>query len=806
MSYGSNTFVAVNNSSASSANIGASIYRSTILTSSDGTTWTTRPFGVSNRLNGVSYVNRTFVAVGAGGAIVQSDSTVSGSYTFTVTKTGTGTGTVTSSPAGISCGSSCSASYNAGVSVTLTAVPASDSAFTGWNGACTGTNTTCTVTMTDNLNTNATFRTTTPSISVTSPQPNTVLQSGPNTISWTTNNIAANTSCKIIFYDGAWHDIATVTAGSNSYQWNVPSETALGVRLFIGCGLTGSTWMASQLVDGLSIQPGNTTSNVLTVTKAGTGTGSVTASTGNLSWSGNTGTASYNPGTSVTLTATPDSGSTFTSWSGDCSGSTSTCTVTMSAARSVTATFSAASSTGPIAYYPFNGNANDASGRGNNGVVHGATLTTDRAGNANSAYSFNGADSYIGVPDNDALTLGASPFTIATWVYFNQVDVRTPIMAHDEGYGNANKWILWYDEQGSGNVASGPALRLHVNGTGLTPTDVGYATWTPNKNRWYHVAVTRSGNTYSFYVDGTMIGTSQNSTVIPNPAAELTLGRAEAFYLNGCLDDVRLYNRALSAAEIKALNGNKRKDDFNGDGYSDILWRNTRTGDVAIWLMNGSSITAGTFVVQGVSLDWSIKAVGDFNGDGKSDILWQNTTGDVYIWLIDGTTIQTGGYAVRGISDDWTVAALGDFNGDGKTDIMWRDSNSGDIYVWLMDGTSITSGGYIIKGMIAEWVIKTVADLDGDGKSDVLWRNSKTGDIAGWLMNGLTMSSGNYIAHAIPSTWVIKAVEDFDGDGKADMIWQDTSKGDIYMWLMDGAKISGENFVIFGLPGEWQPK
>ncbi len=52
-------------------------------------------------------------------------------------------------------------------------------------------------------------------------------------------------------------------------------------------------------------------------------------------------------------------------------------------------------SDGLVAYYPFNGNANDESGNGNNGIVHGATLTADRSGNANSAYSFNGIDNYI---------------------------------------------------------------------------------------------------------------------------------------------------------------------------------------------------------------------------------------------------------------------------------------------------------------------------------------------------------------------------------------------------------------------------
>ncbi len=69
------------------------------------------------------------------------------SFSLAVTKSGTGTGTVTSSPAGINCGSTCSASFNSGASVTLTPAAASGSTFAGWSGACTGTGA-CTVSMT----------------------------------------------------------------------------------------------------------------------------------------------------------------------------------------------------------------------------------------------------------------------------------------------------------------------------------------------------------------------------------------------------------------------------------------------------------------------------------------------------------------------------------------------------------------------------------------------------------------------------------------------------------------------------------
>ena len=89
------------------------------------------------------------LAVAPGGSVAK--------YALSVTKAGTGTGTVTSSPAGIDCGSTCSAEYASGTSVTLTAAAASGSTFSGWSGACSGTEATCTVSMSEARSVTANF-------------------------------------------------------------------------------------------------------------------------------------------------------------------------------------------------------------------------------------------------------------------------------------------------------------------------------------------------------------------------------------------------------------------------------------------------------------------------------------------------------------------------------------------------------------------------------------------------------------------------------------------------------------------------
>jgi hypothetical protein len=135
--------------------------------------------------------------------------------------------------------------------------------------------------------------------------------------------------------------------------------------------------------------------------------------------------------------------------------------------------------------------------------------------------------------------------------------------------------------------------------------------------------------------------------------------------------------------------------DFNGDGMADILWSNTN-GDTSIWLMtaNGTQMQVLSVTDLGVvPTSWNIAGTGDFNGDGKSDILWRNTNGDTSIWLmtVSGTQVRVSSTNDLGsVPTSWGVAVTGDFNGDGMSDILWRNTN-GDTSIWFMNGTLVSS-------------------------------------------------------------------------------------------------------------------
>jgi len=222
----------------------------------------------------------------------------------------------------------------------------------------------------------------------------------------------------------------------------------------------------------------------------------------------------------------------------DTANITATSVTNPSMTDNATVTTTAVLEEGLVAYYPFNGNANDESGNNNHGIVNGATLAADRFGNENSAYSFDGVDDYVNVmnlPITDGVTLGA-------WVKaasFDSQDYMDPVVSQ---HGSGSGFEL--------RVGDGHAVMIVTTGGVHSIADAGQVLAV---NEWYHLAGTYDGNELKIYVNGVLKKATFVSGTITKYSGSLNIGRNSYWtnrLFNGAIDEVAIYNRALTEDEI----------------------------------------------------------------------------------------------------------------------------------------------------------------------------------------------------------------------------------------------------------------
>ncbi|MBN8702646.1 MAG: T9SS type A sorting domain-containing protein [Bacteroidetes bacterium] len=206
------------------------------------------------------------------------------------------------------------------------------------------------------------------------------------------------------------------------------------------------------------------------------------------------------------------------------------------------------------AWYPFNGNANDESGKGNHGTVNGATLTTDRFNSLNSAYSFDGINDNIFI-NHSFWNNGWSNFTIAFWLLQNNqqnpnnvgstysVLNSTPHngISFSSNWWNSNKYAMWI-----GNGAPASSWNVLLNATSNTNVFIG---------TWNHIVYQKAGSTYKLYINGVLDKSVTNATSIQSYFYKLYLGCADPIaanneVLDGKLDDFGFWDKELTQQEI----------------------------------------------------------------------------------------------------------------------------------------------------------------------------------------------------------------------------------------------------------------
>jgi len=211
---------------------------------------------------------------------------------------------------------------------------------------------------------------------------------------------------------------------------------------------------------------------------------------------------------------------------------------------------------GLVVFYPFNGNAHDESGNGHNGTVCGATLTNDRFGRANNAYLLNAANSDHITINSAVGNFGLSDFTISVWVKRNSSAGYEIFTQRSAAYRNSSWWELGW---GSLCINENSAYESIANG------NVGD---TLRNNVWYHFVGVRETTTVRFYLNGELLDENTTPQILNiNNQTNAEIGchflGSPLQCFDGIIDDIRLYNRALSESEIRLV--------YNEGGYPNAL-------------------------------------------------------------------------------------------------------------------------------------------------------------------------------------------------------------------------------------------
>ena len=284
---------------------------------------------------------------------------------------------------------------------------------------------------------------------------------------------------------------------------------------------------------------------------------------------------------------------------------------------------------GLVGWWPFNGNTNDESGNGDNGTVNGSALTSDRFGNSNTAYNFDGIDDFIEFGDITSLD-NASAFSVS--VFFNYSNLPTLpndwyTLVADGSYADLDGWgiLIKSDQILMRELDNYNGLNLNYNFT---------------QNNWYHVAATCESDSIKIFINGQFIGGYGNlqPTLTLNTSNSFRVGNGTLtnvppntwpYYLSGKIDDLGLWNRALTYCEIQNL-------------YTSTNPINTTTAAAC----NNYTWNGQTYTQSGVYTGTTTNCVTEslnLTINSSSSASQSQTALDTYTWPLNNQTYTQGG-------------------------------------------------------------------------------------------------------------------------------------------------------------------
>lgn len=512
----------------------------------------------------------------------------------------------------------------------------------------------------------------------------------PITVGTTTIPVVVQTSPagRSITVDG------TSYTAPQTFSW-VPSSSHTIAVASPQSGSAGTQYVFSSWSDSLAVShtvaPATATTYTATFSTqyqltmaAGTG-GTVSPATGY-----------FNPGQTVSISATPSSGYTFAAWTGSGSGSytgaTNSTTVTMNAPITETAAFTLIPTLPgpPLNVVAFAGN-------------HTASVSfsppLSDGGSAITSYR-------VTASPGGATISGASSPLVVTGLINDTTYTFTVTATNGNGTGAAS--------------AASAAVIPHAPNAGQDFDGDGR-----NDLLWRNQT---TGQNIAWLMNGATMLSFTSLTSVPDSTFQI---KGIADFNNDGKSDLLWRNSVTGTMYIWLMNGTTfvsstlvttesdltweivGTPDLNSDGKPDILWNNISSGLNRVWYMNGLAFGSTAAIDPMPSTNWRVVGTADFNADSKTDIVVRNIyTGDNVVWYMNGVT-HTSTTSLPAVADAaWELVAVADFTGDSKPDLVWRNPGAGQVVLWTMDGVTRTAFASI-GSVPLPWAIVPSANTSG---------------------------------------------------------------------------------------------
>ncbi|MEW8660421.1 MAG: FG-GAP-like repeat-containing protein, partial [Candidatus Thiodiazotropha endolucinida] len=480
--------------------------------------------------------------------------------------------------------------------------------------------------------------------------------------------------------------------------------------------------------------------------------------------------------------------------------------------------------TGLLGHWTLDSDATDSSGSSHDGTLtNGASI--DNPGSSNPIgdgnLNLDGFNDFVQLNTHVSSFSGLSEGTIAAWINTSDTGLQAIFSISDNADFDSSVVLGMDNGRIFFDVGNNGFYSLSVE------TNAAYADGT-----WHHVAVTVDGSGNSVYIDGVQVslaglfyrnGNSSTTSFFSSVTSldSMAIGnlRDAGGYtgsFNGLQDDVRVYDRALSAADIAELLSNTAPTfdvagppsftphtitssadnaasvttvDMDGDGDLDVVSASQNDNKIAWYENDGSqNFTAHTITTSAITA-FSVTTA-DVDGDGDIDVLSASIGDDKIAWYENDGNENFTAHTITLSADIAASVAAADVDGDGDMDVLSASVGDDTVAWYENDGNENFTIRTITSSAVGASFVATV-DLDEDGDLDVLSTSAYDNRVAWYENDGNENFTTRTVTTSAEEARQVKAV-DVDGDGDLDLVSASLSADKLAWYENDGF----ENFTL----------